>query len=49
VGKGTGLGLWIVSTILEKHHGSISVESELGKGTAFTLTLPMLQPGAENH
>jgi PAS domain S-box-containing protein len=40
VGKGTGLGLWIVSTILEKHHGSIAVESMPEKGTTFTLTLP---------
>lgn len=36
---GAGLGLSIVKTIIDKHEGTISVTSELGKGTAFTLTL----------
>jgi signal transduction histidine kinase len=40
-GEGTGLGLSIVLTILEKHHGSIQVESDPGKGTTFTLWLPL--------
>jgi signal transduction histidine kinase len=43
VGKGTGLGLWISATILQKHHGSISVESTVGKGTTFTVRLPIRQ------
>ncbi|PZR18555.1 MAG: histidine kinase [Archangium gephyra] len=43
-GKGTGLGLSIVQGIVENHGGSISVSSEPGKGTTFTLKLPMLQP-----
>lgn len=41
VGKGTGLGLSIVYGIIQKHHGTISVESELQKGTIFTITLPV--------
>lgn len=38
--QGTGLGLSICRTIIEKLGGSISVASELGKGTTFTFTLP---------
>jgi signal transduction histidine kinase len=37
-GKGTGLGLFIVKQIVERNEGSISVASEIGKGTQFTLT-----------
>lgn len=38
--RGYGLGLYYVKQIMEKHGGSISVESELGKGSTFTLLLP---------
>lgn len=40
VGKGTGLGLSIVHTIIEEHHGEIMVNSQMGKGTTFTILLP---------
>lgn len=40
-GKGTGLGLSLVFEIIEQHQGHISVESELGKGTAFRIFLPV--------
>ncbi len=40
VGKGVGLGLAICQSIVEKHNGSISFESEMGKGTIFTISLP---------
>lgn len=38
---GAGLGLSIVRTIIEKHHGTISVTSEVGKGTTFSIRLPL--------
>lgn len=38
---GSGLGLSIVCNIVKRNHGSIQVESTLGKGTAFTLTFPV--------
>ena len=40
---GTGLGTRIVADIVRRHHGHISVESIEGKGTTFTLVLPMNQ------
>jgi len=43
VGKGTGLGLSLSYTIIQKHNGSISVESEPGKGTTFRIRLPIAQ------
>jgi len=37
---GTGLGLAVVKKALEVQHGTIVVDSELGHGTSFTVTIP---------
>jgi len=49
VGQGTGLGLALSWRIVERHHGRLEVKSELGKGTTFILTLPVMPPEAENE
>lgn len=41
VGEGTGLGLSISYKVLKKHNGTIEVKSERGKGTAFTVIIPV--------
>ncbi len=41
VGKGTGLGLSICYDIVKKHEGEILVKSEMGKGTEFTIKIPV--------
>ncbi|MEW6264841.1 MAG: ATP-binding protein [Thermodesulfobacteriota bacterium] len=46
VGQGTGLGLYITYGIIQKHNGQITVHSQPGQGTRFTVKLPLKQPRA---
>lgn len=46
VGKGTGLGLSVSYGIIQQHGGTIEVASEEGKGSTFTIVLPIDSPGA---
>jgi PAS domain S-box-containing protein len=48
-GKSLGLGLSIVQRIIDNHSGKISVESVPGKGTSFTMALPVRQPIARTN
>jgi two-component system NtrC family sensor kinase len=43
-GKGTGLGLWISYTIMEKMGGKISLNSRVGEGTTFVVQIPIVIP-----
>ncbi len=42
--SGSGLGLAIVKSIADRHHGKVWVESQLGKGSTFSLLIPIQQP-----
>ncbi len=43
--EGTGLGLAIVKSVVERHNGRVWLESEVGKGTVFLVSLPRVQMG----
>ncbi|MDD4004013.1 MAG: HAMP domain-containing sensor histidine kinase [Elusimicrobiaceae bacterium] len=47
-GKGSGLGLYIAKKIIELHGGKVDFVSEPGKGTEFTVTLPVAQAGGSD-
>lgn len=44
VGKGTGLGLAVSYNIVAAHNGTIEVNSQVGKGATFRITLPLSHP-----
>ncbi len=47
IGKGTGLGLAIVYGIVKMHRGAVAVDSKVGVGTTFTITVPVLHSREE--
>jgi len=49
IGKGTGLGLAIIYGIVKMHRGQIGVQSKVGSGTKFTLTLRQQLPAQSEH
>ena len=48
VGKGTGLGLAISYSIIQQHNGTIEVKSQVGKGSTFTVKLPVLKENSHD-
>jgi signal transduction histidine kinase len=49
VGTGTGLGLSIVDEIIRSHFGELLIESEVGKGSVFTVVLPIKRPDPQEQ
>lgn len=46
IGQGTGLGMSISASIIAKHHGKIDIETAVGRGSTFTVFLPVDQPAS---
>ena len=47
--EGTGLGLAVSSTLIKEHNGEINVESKVGEGTTFVVTLPVEKQSSEKE
>jgi PAS domain S-box-containing protein len=48
-GKGTGLGLSTVRSLVAGHHGFVTLDTQLGRGTSFRVFLPAIQEDVEHH
>jgi len=48
-GEGTGLGLAMVKSIVVLHGGSVTVDSQVGKGTTFRIVLPLFDKNSDQH
>ncbi|MBW1999378.1 MAG: HAMP domain-containing histidine kinase, partial [Deltaproteobacteria bacterium] len=48
-GRGTGLGLFVSYEIIQKHGGSIEVESTPGQGSLFLIKIPRTQPDSSQN
>jgi len=49
IGKGSGLGLAVVHGIVKNYRGSVSIQSQVGKGTVFKVFLPLVEPMDEEE
>ena len=47
--KGTGLGLLVVQKIVAEHGGTLTIESEVGRGSTFRVAIPLRQPAGTTH
>jgi two-component system phosphate regulon sensor histidine kinase PhoR len=47
--EGSGLGLAIVKHVMKAHHGRVELESSLGKGSVFSLVLPIVKPSTQRR
>lgn len=47
--RGTGLGLFITNHVIRQHGGSIQIESEMGKGSVFTVRIPRFRSGEDRN
>ncbi len=49
IGKGRGLGLSTAHNIIKEHHGTIDVESQIDKGTTFTIVIPVIHSNSKSN
>ena len=49
VGRGTGQGLTVARSVVERHKGTLTFQSEVGKGTSFSIRLPIASCDADHN